>query len=101
MRVIYDHQIFSVQRYGGISRYFYELFKHSFNTTKVDIKITTILSNNIYLNSLNNSFSNDIHGIRFRGKHRIISFVNNFYTKYVIKRQDFDIFHPTYYETNF
>ena len=28
MRILYDHQIFCLQQYGGISRYFYELANH-------------------------------------------------------------------------
>lgn len=28
MRVLYDHHVFQMQRYGGVSRYFYELISH-------------------------------------------------------------------------
>jgi hypothetical protein len=29
MKILYDHQIFTWQKFGGISRYFYELMNHS------------------------------------------------------------------------
>ncbi|MDY0096563.1 MAG: glycosyltransferase family 1 protein [Candidatus Vecturithrix sp.] len=29
MNVLYDHQIFEAQKFGGISRYFYELWRHA------------------------------------------------------------------------
>lgn len=43
MKVLYDHQIFTTQRYGGISRYFAELI------CRMDKKrVSIVFSNNEY-----------------------------------------------------
>jgi hypothetical protein len=36
MRILYDHQIFCLQQYGGILRYFYELANHFSGTARFD-----------------------------------------------------------------
>ncbi len=41
MRILYDHQAFSLQNAGGITRYFYELMKYL--TTAPDIQIQLLL----------------------------------------------------------
>ena len=47
MKVLYDHQIFSMQRYGGISRYYYELIKNIYKS--VDSYLALKFSNNEYI----------------------------------------------------
>ena len=37
MKIVFGHQIFSVQKYGGISRYFYELANQINNTSRNNI----------------------------------------------------------------
>ena len=41
MRVFYDHQAFSLQNAGGMSRYFYEIMK--FMTTVPDVQTELLL----------------------------------------------------------
>ena len=47
--VIYDHQIFSVQEYGGISRYFYELAKRVNSSAGFSASVVAPLHVNRYL----------------------------------------------------
>lgn len=49
MEVLYDHQIFSSQIYGGISRYFVELMKNFENNDAIEYKLFLKYSNNHYL----------------------------------------------------
>lgn len=46
MRVLYDHQIFSSQKYGGVSKYFAEII--NVLNKDIDISIAAWLSNNEY-----------------------------------------------------
>ena len=49
MKIVYGHQIFSVQKYGGISRYFYELARNIENISDNKIEIFSPLYINEYL----------------------------------------------------
>lgn len=39
MKVLYDHQIFEAQQYGGVSRYFYELISRAARGHDVDVSL--------------------------------------------------------------
>jgi glycosyltransferase involved in cell wall biosynthesis len=39
MKLLYDHEIFCIQQYGGASRYFYELITHLLNKSELDISV--------------------------------------------------------------
>ena len=49
MRVLYDHQIFTNQKFGGISRYFFELIKR-FEGVENSCDVASLFSNNAYYN---------------------------------------------------
>ncbi len=101
MKVLYDHQIFTNQRFGGISRYFYELIKR-FNGDIYSCKVGAYLSNNAYYNKdVNPDLKSFFPENHFRGKDRIIKFANQSFSSKSIKGQDYDIFHPTYYDSYF
>lgn len=102
MKVLYDHQIFSVQRYGGISRYFYELVREFNNIQDVDCEIPLLLSNNYYISDKKvTNHVNLLSNKQFFGKQRLFNYLNKSNTIFEIKQQKFDIFHPTYYDPYF
>ena len=39
MNIVFDHQIFCMQQYGGVSRYFYELAKHIARIPEYEVEI--------------------------------------------------------------
>lgn len=47
MRILYDHQIFSTQKYGGVSKYFCEVMKNIVPEHEYDLSL--LLSDNQYL----------------------------------------------------
>lgn len=101
MKIIYDHQAFSFQEYGGISRYFSELMKCSSNESDIEHKLLIKYSNNNYIpdNVIVKRFSPN-H--RFKGRNKIIEYLNRFYSKSALNRdRDYDLFHPTYYDPYF
>lgn len=53
MKILYDHQVFTNQVYGGISRYFYELMNHFSQNKDVKFDISLKYSNNHYLENVN------------------------------------------------
>lgn len=97
LRILFDHQLFSYQRYGGASKYFAMLL----NALPRDMwKTTTMFSNNEYVKSLN--LFPVIHflpNLYFRGQGRIMNELNKPYSIYQLRKQDYDVFHQTHFET--
>jgi glycosyltransferase involved in cell wall biosynthesis len=102
MKILYDHQIFTLQEFGGISRSFYELLKRGLKDDSLEMEVALKYSNNAYLNK---STYPGIHsffpGTKLRGRYRFINWANTAVSKKAVKKGDFDIFHPTYYGAEF
>jgi glycosyltransferase involved in cell wall biosynthesis len=101
MKVIYDHQIFAMQNYGGISRYFFELMNYFDKDTEINSKLSIALSSNYYIDNCsflpqNSTPISSIYRIPY-----IRKFLNLDRSKKILLKQDFDIFHPTYYDPYF
>ncbi len=125
MKVLYDYQVFTWQRYGGISRYFTQIISNLPKDIKTEIAIK--YSDNEYLKNTNivplleshftpyRVLDQMLFGLKFKGKKK---FLNLFYNKSInqyidslelnrqysiekLQQQDFDIFHPTYYDPYF
>jgi len=102
MKILYDHQIFTSQKYGGISRYFYELIYEFDQIESVQTKTALFVSNNHYISDKKYvNYMNFIPHKEFRGKQRLMNLINKSNTILELKKQDFDIFHPTYYDPYF
>lgn len=102
MRILYDHQIFSEQRYGGISRYYYSLLARLRGSRVVDISLALKFSNNNYLVGSELAKGSFFCGnMRFRGKGRLMNFFNERHSRARITAGDYDIFHPTYFNPYF
>ncbi|GAB3938307.1 glycosyltransferase family 4 protein [Mucilaginibacter myungsuensis] len=101
LRILFDHQIFSVQRYGGISRYFNNLDESLDLLPNVDSKIAAVYSENAYIDNdevlLNNALGRRI----FKGHQSRIYRWNRRYSSLRIRNNNFDVFHPTYYDPYF
>ena len=97
MKVLFDHQLFSYQRYGGASKYFCELLYH----LPRDIwETTTLFSNNEYVRELKLFKNMRIPCSFFRGQGRLMNELNKPYSFYkLLQRDRYDIFHQTHFET--
>ena len=117
MRILFDHQIFTLQTHGGISRCFVELYKHL--PKEVEARISLHESDNAYVK--------DMEGVRPKGykydhfmctrhflgkghlhlwldkfrKHKYYPDYNRNYSIELLKSGDFDVFHPTYFNDYF
>jgi len=95
MNILYDHQIFTWQKYGGISRYFYELMRHF--TGLFDYDVSGVFSENEYMKTLG-VFKNFPVKSYFKGKSRLISAMNKMDSMQKIRNRNYDVLHPTYYD---
>jgi glycosyltransferase involved in cell wall biosynthesis len=121
MKILYDYQAFEMQKFGGITRYFYEILSRldKENSWELPIKY----SNNEYLKKIP-GFENKIiakpddykeffWGKKFKGKSRLYNIKNKISPAPVfddvnqklsvneLSNGMFDLFHPTYYDGYF
>lgn len=96
MRIAYDHQIFGWQRYGGISRYFFELTRHINRFEIVEVEIVSPLYINEYLPSSSIPIAG-IHVPQIRKTGRIYRELNRWMAPWPMRRFRPDIVHETYY----
>lgn len=102
MKILYDHQIFSTQLYGGVSRYYCELAKNLFLHEGIDVEISVMFSNNKYLRSCGfNEINRYFPKSDFWGKMASLAFINKQESKKALLKGDFTIFHPTNYDPYF
>ena len=121
MKILYDYQAFTIQKYGGVSKCFCELISRLPPNIQWEIGIKE--SDNIHLHqsqlitSLRNSkISKEtfITKKHFRGKFRLYNYINDFFPNFpsveninrkysinLLKRGDYDIFHPTFFDNYF
>lgn len=93
MRVQFDTQIFSWQRYGGISRYFTELMRR-LPEAGVDWRMPLRVSDNAYIRDIP-QFSR-LPALSFVPDHRkVAAFINSAADRRSIRRSDFDLLHIT------
>lgn len=115
MKILYDHQIFQHQRFGGISRYFTEIIMHLPDT--VDRELSVLYAFNEYLKNTGIDFQFEEQLLNFanqnfKGKQRIVPllerYLPNMYPNRLAMNKEntirkleeglFDIFHPTLFE---
>jgi glycosyltransferase involved in cell wall biosynthesis len=98
MKILYDHQIFSFQEYGGVSRYFFELSEHLSQLENVQLKFSMLFSNNEYIRD--NPVIRSIpffSGNKSAVKKKLIWKFNQALSSAAVVIGNYDIFHPTYY----
>jgi glycosyltransferase involved in cell wall biosynthesis len=104
MKILYDHQTFAIQEYGGISRYFLELMNQFRVKKDLEVSFDAALhySNNEYLHDYPFlKYQPFLPGTRFRGKGPLLNQINKLYSIPFIFRGNYDLFHPTYYDPYF
>jgi glycosyltransferase involved in cell wall biosynthesis len=119
MKILFDHQIFYRQNYGGVSRYFCELMNRF--SKDPDISFTLPLRfvqndnlaqfpqlNKYWSGRYNRLYNNKcVASVQKKIRFNALNFGLNFFINNqgescrILKKQDFDIFHPTYYEPYF
>ena len=101
MKILYDHQTFTWQEYGGISRYYTELITNIPKCSTFEPILPNIFSNNCNLDAFQIKHRHFFKNIQFKGKVPIMDRINEIKMKNFLKSEKYDIFHPTYYDSYF
>lgn len=117
VRVLYDYQAFAMQTHGGVSRCFWELYKHL--PQQVQAQITVKESDNVYIKEMqevqpaNDRYNKFLCKRNFKGKGHLHLWYDKlthggYYPNYnknysieLLKRGEFDVFHPTFFSDYF
>lgn len=100
MNILYDNEIFLIQKYGGATRYFYELIKRMLDYKDAEISL--------YMGYFINKYGLEKYADRFKHfkgkeipsipKTKLISRKLQYHTFLKFReRFDFDVFHQTYF----
>jgi glycosyltransferase involved in cell wall biosynthesis len=103
MNIIYDAQVFSFQEFGGISRYFVQLFNSLKQKTGINNYLPIKYSNNFYLDEITNlRHSKFFPDKRFKGRNSLMDKLNQYGVRKFVKNfNEPYIFHPTYFNPYF
>ena len=95
--ILFDHNIFFLQKYGGVSRYFIELFKQM-ELNKFPYFVQCSIHTNNYLKNTN---LNKSYGLYLKAypkfTRKIIRSINNQFLQFAVKKNKIKVFHNTYY----
>lgn len=115
MKILFDHQVFSFQRYGGISRYFCELMDQFTDISDLRFSLGIRYSSNENLVSRKNLYNNWSNQSKFLCNSKVFPYIqkkynvdllnliqiNNIESIRMLKKSNYDLFHPTYYNPYF
>jgi glycosyltransferase involved in cell wall biosynthesis len=102
MRILFDHQAFTEQRFGGVSRYFAEIIGRLRQDEDFDVRLSFGLSNNEHLAAMPGLPVKRFLGRgRFKGQYSLLKFLNKRSSRKELSRGQYDLFHPTYYDPYF
>ena len=97
MNINYDYQIFSAQKYGGVSRYFHELCKN-IDSKRNNVNVIAPLYINNYINNKHSFSLNGLKIPKIKYTGRVVNYLNYFATNSIIRHDaSLDIFHETWY----
>ncbi|MGY3210983.1 glycosyltransferase family 4 protein [Mucilaginibacter sp. HD30] len=99
MKILFDHQTFSNQKYGGISRYFANLHYGLRAKTNVESKLGLVFTHNAYINKKSLPAGGLLEPIIKKQSRR--NKYNKWYCRHLLRQGDYDVFHPTYYNPYF
>lgn len=100
MRIAYDHQIFGLQQYGGVSRYFFELADGIAKANAAEVAIFSPLYMNSYLAAASHQLQ--VRGLKMptiRRTWRVYRAINQMLVPSMMECFHPDIVHETYYST--
>jgi len=102
LKILFDHQKFSTQRYGGISRYFANIVQDIKTKPDFDYEIGCLYSPNHYIKDEPQLLNSKLGTALLQSKYGTKAYkLNQQYCKYLIGKGNYDILHPTYYDPYF
>lgn len=98
MKIAFDYQIFNIQKYGGISRYIFNLYTHIQKQPEHHTVLPMLYTDNYYGAGL--SKANFLKWY-FKNKFNRAARWNKRFAKFLGYYNDCDVFHPSYYDPYF
>ena len=100
-KILYDNQMFTFQRFGGVTRYFADLM-YNLPANEFVSEIPMYYCENHYVTE---TYGHEYKTLSFPRSYRIrrqvYSLVNRHVAVKAVKNNDYDIFHPTYFSPYF
>lgn len=101
MRILYDHQAFTGSIFGGVSRYFADLMGNLVSQGH-HVDLAAGFSNNIYVQNQRYFKGRPYqYFLGYRWTCTALSHLNRLEAAISLLRKEFDVFHPTFYNTYF
>lgn len=100
-KVFIDHQKFTTQKYGGISRYFANIIQGIKRTDTITYQLGVLHAKNHYIQNEPLLMKGNLSDRVLNRNERYDYMLNEFYCKRLLEKADFDVFHPTYYDPYF
>lgn len=97
MKIVYDHQIFAIQEYGGISRYFYELASRMAGYEGCEVCVHAPLYVNRYIKKNDRFKVIGVHVPRIPRTGRALMRMNDLFGRLFPPKDVPDIVHETYH----
>ena len=98
MKILYDYQIFNMQEYGGISRYYYEVIRYYSQEYTCEPLILAPVFINDYICHLKNSIVIGKKLPKIKKTYLIRKMVNILISNVLLSGFQADIIHATYYD---
>ena len=100
-KILYDNQMFTLQRFGGVTRYFADLM-YNLPQGEFAMEVPMRYCENHYVTQ---TYGHEYEKIAFPGNYRLrrqlYMLVNKHISWKAVKMNDYDIFHPTYFNPYF
>lgn len=101
MRILFDHQVFSWQSYGGVSRYFVEQMRGLNARGHEALLPESFFSENVYLRQFPAYHRKSLTSFAFKGKKMLQNWWGRRASRHALRHQRPDVFHPTYFDPYF
>jgi glycosyltransferase involved in cell wall biosynthesis len=97
-KIFIDHQKFSTQKYGGISRYFANIIQGIKRSDNITYQLGVMHARNHYIQNEPLPIKGPLSDRVLNGNDRYDYRINQLYCQRLLEKDNFDIFHPTYYD---
>ena len=100
-KILFDNQMFTFQRFGGVTRYFADLI---YNLPSAEFEASLPMSfceNHYVTETYGGKYSSFSFPRSYRLRRRLYQPVNRFCAWRALSKGDYDIFHPTYFSPYF
>ncbi len=100
-KILYDNQMFTFQRFGGVTRYFADLIYNLPADEFVSELPMKYCENHYVTQTYGHKYKNFSFPGNYRVRRRLYALANDSMSRHAIKHGEYDIFHPTYYNPYF